>query len=42
MRETKSAVILAGSEEIMLDLGIKLASRMMPLIAYNEFFISFN
>ena len=29
-REIKSSAILGGSEEIMLDLGIKLSGRMMP------------
>ena len=29
-REIKAGVILGGSEEIMLDLGMKMASRMMP------------
>lgn len=29
-REVKGFIIIGGSEEIMLDLGIKMASRLMP------------
>ena len=42
MRTSKGIVILGGSEEIMNDLSIKMASRLMPNLWFKLFIMIIN